>query len=249
MRDYFVFLVVVAGLLPHPAVGEAKPRLRVLTYNIHHGVGTDGKFDYERLARAITDLSPDVVALQEVDRRTGRASGVDQLAILEKLTGMKAVYGRSFHFSGGEYGNAILSHFPLGEVQVHHLPFRFGQEARTALSARIQPDNGLPEFILVSTHLSTKARGSEQVQQLNSVFPEEGGPPVILAGDLNARPGSEPINILLAERWVDAVAPQSRIDYVLVRPGDPWRVVEVKTVEDRLTSDHRPVLVVLEWGE
>ena len=162
---------------------------------------------------------------------------------------MNGVFGRSFHFSGGEYGNAILSRFPIEEVQVHHLPFRFGQESRTAVSARIQPNNGLPEFIVVSTHLSTRARGSEQVQQLNSLFPEAKGPPIVLAGDFNARVGSEPMNILLAERWVDAVAPQSVIDYVLVRPGDPWVVVEVKTVEDRVASDHRPVLVVLEWGE
>ncbi len=239
----------MVGLVVDCAVGESKPRLRVLTYNIHHGEGTDGRFDYDRLARVITELAPDVVALQEVDRSTGRASGVDQLALLEKLTRMNGVFGRSFHFSGGEYGNAILSRFPLGEIQVHHLPFRFGQESRTAVSARIQPGNGLPEFILVSTHLSTKARGSEQVQQLNSIFPEGEGPSIVLAGDFNARPGSEPMNILLAQRWVDAVAPQSLIDYVLVRPGDPWRVVEVKTVEDRLTSDHRPVLVVLEWGE
>ena len=52
---------------------------------------------------------------------------------------------------------------------------------------------------------------------------------------------------LLAERWVDVIAPQSRIDYVLVRPGDPWRVVEVEIVDERVVSDHRPVLAVLKW--
>ncbi len=249
MKNYVVFLALGVGLPVHCAVGQPKPQLRVLTYNIHHGQGTDGKFDYDRLAGVITDLAPDVVALQEVDRNTGRARGVDQLALLEKLTKMNAVFGRSFHYSGGEYGNAILSRFPVDDVQVHHLPFRFGQESRTALSARIQPDNGLPEFILVSTHLSTKARGSEQAQQLNSVFSEAKGPPIVLAGDFNARPGSEPMNILLAGRWVEATAPQSLIDYVLVRSGDRWRIVDVKSVEDRVTSDHRPVLVVLAWGE
>ena len=52
--------------------GAQPPRLPVLTYNIHHGEGTDGKFDYERLAQVITGLQPDVVALQEVDRNTCR---------------------------------------------------------------------------------------------------------------------------------------------------------------------------------
>ena len=55
------------------------------------------------------------------------------------------------------------------------------------------------------------------------------------------------MNILLAEWWLDATAPESEVDYVLVRPGDPWKVVEVKIVDDLVTSDHRPVLVVVEW--
>ena len=58
-------------------------QLRVLTYNIHHGEAMDGEFDYERLAKVITDLEPDVVALQEVDRGTRRADGIDQPGLLE----------------------------------------------------------------------------------------------------------------------------------------------------------------------
>ena len=52
---------------------------------------------------------------------------------------------------------------------------------------------------------------------------------------------------LLKERWIDTVAPQSRIDYILTRPVDPWKVVEVTIVDERVVSDHKPVLVVLEW--
>ena len=239
-------LILVLGVVQGEG-GQPTARLRLLTYNIHHGEGTDGRFDYERLAGVITDLRPDVVALQEVDRATGRSGGIDQATLLGELTGMKSAFGRSFHYAGGEYGNAILSRFSIERVHTHALPFRFGQEPRTALAARILPDNGLPEFILVSTHLETRARGSEQARQLNELFPEGEGPPIILAGDFNARAGSEPMNILLARRWVDATASQSRIDYVLVRAEDPWKVVEVKVVDNLIASDHRPVLVVLEW--
>ena len=48
------------------------------------------------------------------------------------------------------------------------------------------------------------------------------------------------MKILLQERWLVTIAPRSRIDYVLVRPADPWCVVEVTIVDDRVTSDHRP---------
>ena len=56
-----------------------------------------------------------------------------------------------------------------------------------------------------------------------------------------------PMNVLLAEHWIDATAPQSRIDYILIRNSDPWRIIEVKIIDERVVSDHRPVLVELEW--
>jgi len=244
-----IILMVAAASASLAQVSDNQPQLRVLTYNIHHGEGRDGKFDYERLAKVITDLKPDVVALQEVDRKTRRSSGVDQAALLGKLTGMNSAFGNAMYFQGGEYGEALLSRFPIDEVKAHHLPFRPGQEPRTALAARVKPDNGLPEFIFVGTHLchQSNATRTEQTQQINRLFTAEEGPPVILAGDLNARKDSDPMNVLLSERWIDATAPRSRIDYVLVRSHNPWRVVEVTIVDEMVASDHRPVLAVLEW--
>ncbi|KPK87104.1 hypothetical protein AMJ80_12500 [bacterium SM23_31] len=226
-----------------------QPQLRVLTYNIHHGEAMDGKFDYERLARVITDLKSDVVALQEVDRKTRRSSGVDQAELLGKLTGMNSAFGNAMYFQDGEYGEALLSRFPMEEIKAHHLPFRPGQEPRTALAARIKPGNGLPEFVFVGTHLchQSEATRTEQAQQINRLFPAKEGLPIILVGDLNSRRGSDAMNELLVERWVDATAPESRIDYILLRIGDPWRIVEVKIIDERVVSDHRPVLAVLEW--
>ena len=87
----------------------------------------------------------------------------------------------------------------------------------------------------------------DQARQLNRLFGRPEGAPTILAGDLNAKTGSRPINELVSEKWIDATAPQSIIDYVLLRRNEAWRVVEVQTIDDRVASDHRPVLAVLEW--
>lgn len=242
-----VFALLSAG--PAHAQEERQPRLRVLTYNIHHGQGRDGKFDLERLAKIISDLNPDVVALQEVDRKTSRASGIDQAARLGELTKMHSVFGNAMHYSGGGYGEAILSRFPMEEIKDYRLPFRYGQESRIVIAARIKPDKGLPELIFAGTHLchqSDETR-TEQAQQINRLFSPQQGVPIILAGDLNARPGSGPMEVLLQDRWVDAIAPKSRIDYVLYRKSDPWRVVDVQIVDERVASDHRPVLAILEW--
>ncbi|MCS1410208.1 MAG: Periplasmic serine endoprotease DegP [Verrucomicrobia subdivision 3 bacterium] len=233
------------------AVSADAERLRVLTYNIHHGEGTDGKFDYERLAGMINGLNPDVVALQEVDRKTGRVNGVDQAARLAALCEMNFVFGAAMPYDGGEYGEAVLSRFPIEHSRNHPLPFEFGQEPRIVLAARIVPDNGLPSFDFLGTHLchQSESTRTQQVQQIRQVFGGDEDVPVILAGDLNARPSSVPIQTLLADDWIDAVAPQSMIDYILIRCRDAWRVVEVDVVDDLIISDHRPVLVELEWLE
>ena len=55
--------------------------LRVLSYNIHHAEGIDGKLDVARIARVINDCQPDLVALQEVDKLVERTESIDQPTI------------------------------------------------------------------------------------------------------------------------------------------------------------------------
>src|SRR5215510_13900586 len=87
--------VVVQAQLPS--------EIRVLTYNIHHGEGTDGKVDLPRIANVIKSVSPDIIALQEVDQGTARAGGIDQPAELARLTGMEVVFGRNIDYQGGGF--------------------------------------------------------------------------------------------------------------------------------------------------
>ena len=111
------------GALASSAAEEDKGvRLRLLAYNIHHAEGTDGRLDLARVARVIKKLEPDLVAVQEVDVRTRRGRGVDQAAKLGELTGMHHVFGKFMDFSGGEYGQAVLSKFPIKSSKNHPLP-------------------------------------------------------------------------------------------------------------------------------
>ncbi|MEL6108921.1 MAG: endonuclease/exonuclease/phosphatase family protein [Planctomycetota bacterium] len=234
---------------PEMAAAPRPATLRVLTYNIHHGRGTDGKFDYERLAATIARLNPDLVALQEVDNKTSRSGGLDQAAELGKRLKMHHVFGKAMNFAGGQYGEAILSRFPLEDSTTHRLPYNDGNEPRTALAVRVVPDNGLPEFLFVGTHLchqSTKTRLG-QTKELRSLFGGVSDLPVILTGDLNARPASPPMAELLDNGWLDVLAPKSRIDYILLRKRDSWRVIETRIVDEPVVSDHDPVLAVLTW--
>ncbi len=255
-RTFILFVLILAlfvalvGCQQMPVKPQSPRTLRVLSYNIHHGEAMDGQFDYERLAKVINDLSPDIVALQEVDDATERASGVDQAALLGKLCKMHHTFGQAMPYQGGRYGEAILSRFPILRTAVHPLPYEPNREPRAALEAWIEPEGiGLLRF--VGTHLCHQDDDVrvQQTTRLRQLFNDRHGPPTILAGDFNARPGSNPMNVLLDAGWNDAVAPLSRIDYILVHASDPWKVVEVQIIDEPVVSDHDPVLVVLQWQE
>jgi endonuclease/exonuclease/phosphatase family metal-dependent hydrolase len=260
-RRTFLACLVLALVGPIVRAADA-PRLRVLTYNIHHGEGTDGKLDLARIARVITGQKPDLVALQEVDVNTQRTGNVDQAAELGKLTGLHAVFGKSIDYRGGRYGNAVLSRSPVEKHTVHPLPGKPDAEHRTALEVVVRPWEGGPPMTFVGTHLDHTRDETDRLRQgdeINRLLAPDGRrDPLILAGDLNAVPSSETIKCFNA-RWTDAAGktgaaptipagnPRSRIDYVLLRPTGAWHVVETSVVPEAVASDHRPVLAVLEW--
>lgn len=253
---WIVLLAVLASAAAaHQAAGPV--RLRVLTYNIHHGEGTDARLDLARTAAVIMRETPDLVALQEVDNQTTRTGGVDQAAELARLTGMHAAFGKAMDYAGGGYGNAVLSRSPLSEIHVHDLPTAPGSEPRCAIAARVRTGQDGRALVFVSTHLEHTRVPIRllQVQALNSALAAEPWP-TILAGDFNDVPEG-PAIAALRPHWTDASAgqpgptspssqPRRRIDYVFFRPGGAWRVVETRVVDEPVTSDHRPLLVVLE---
>jgi endonuclease/exonuclease/phosphatase family metal-dependent hydrolase len=234
--------------------------VRVLTYNIHHGEGTDGRFDLSRLAGVMTSVQPDLVALQEVDQGTERVSGVHELAELEHLTAMHAVFGKAMDYRGGGYGVAVLSRWPLVSAHNYPLPSFPDHEPRTALTVELQAGKRGPLLEFTCTHLD-QARGPEnrlvQAQYLNDLLVRDDGRAMVLAGDMNARPDTEVMD-LFGARWANPPVaepssptptglPRSRIDYVLIRPAGMWRVNESRLIDEPVASDHRPLLVVLQW--
>lgn len=244
IRTVLLFLLALG--LP---LGAAEPVLRVVTFNIHHGRGTDGKIDLERVARTLQALKPDVVALQEVDRDTKRSGGVDQLQRLAELTGWNSAFGQTMPYDGGRYGNAILSRFPISEQTNHPLPVHEGQEPRAALMVTVTPGRDLPAFRFVSTHFSHD-RADARLDQAGHLLTRCRGVtvPLLIGADFNAKPTSAPMQRFWKAGFVDQVHPQSEIDYILTRKDDRWERQEVLVVEDLVTSDHRPVLVTLRRG-
>ena len=252
--------VLIAALSAATPTSSNHPRtiVRVLTYNIHHGEGADGRWDLPRIADVITAAAPDLVALQEVDEATARSGGVRQSSELGRLTGLHAVFGQAMPFQGGGYGVGVLSRYPVLSVVNRPLPVAPDREPRTALSVTVQPTAGMPSIVFTSTHLDF-GRGDRralQAQVLNDTLAADGGRIAILGGDLNSGDDSEVLQIL-RNRWEEVVVPGPtamdgsgrlifRLDYLLVRPTHRWRVLEASRL-DSLASDHLPVLAVLEF--
>ena len=228
-----------------------------MTFNIRHAEGMDGEVDLERVIEVIRALDPDVVALQEVDRTTARAGGVDQAMELGDRTGLEPMHGPNLELEPGEYGNAILSRWPFHEVQNLSLPRTAGGEQRGMLAVRVMADG--EELLLASTHLDHREDDAERragASAIAAFAAARGELPMILGGDLNDAPDSATLGIL-TEGWGSASAgrelatfpadePERQLDYVLFHPADRWRVVECRVIDAGLASDHRPLFAVLE---
>ena len=239
------------------------PALRVLCYNIHYGQGNDGQYDLERLAAVIAESKPDLVALQEVDVGVKRSGRVHQARRLGELTGMAVRFGPTQHYEGGLFGNAVLTRLPILDVAIHPLPYtettpELVTYPRGAIAVTIRGPNGRP-LRFISTHFQHNVAEDRvaEAKAVNSLFAADGNTlPTILAGDINAQPDSEPVQVLL-ERWTNAIdeaaaptvpsaKPTSRIDYIFYRPASQFRLLEAKVIAEPMASDHRPVFAVLE---
>ena len=96
--------------------------IRVMTYNIHSCVNMDGEVCPERIAGVIDELSPDVVALQEVDAGIPRTHHQHQAKIIGEKLGMDYRFFPVVKNGDQKYGLAILSRLPFQDVRVGRLP-------------------------------------------------------------------------------------------------------------------------------
>ena len=240
------------------AAKAAPLRLRVLSYNIHHGEGVDRKLDLERIARIIRSVEPDLVALQEVDRKATRSRSIDQPAELARLTGMPVVFGSNIPLQGGNYGNAVLSRLPIVRHKNHLLPSLDAGEQRGVLELEIDLPDRDQTLWFFATHLDYRSKDAERLasaRQIAELVARHPDRPALLAGDLNDVPQSA----VLAEfekLWrrsnqeplptIPVDKPTRQIDFVLFRPVDRWKVLETKVLDEPVASDHRPILAVLE---
>ncbi|GEP45606.1 endonuclease [Brevifollis gellanilyticus] len=239
-----------------------------MTYNVHSGVGTDGKLDLARIAEVIASQEPDVVALQELDVSRARSGRAHQARIIAEHLDM------CFHFHPAqriqeeeEYGDAILSRWPMHLRQAAELPTvqeRLAFEPRGALWASVEV-HGRPVQVM-NTHLGLS--NNERIKQIDALLGPEWlahpdcGTPSILCGDFNALPYSRVhrkachamtdtqravpgrrARATFPSRW-----PLLRLDYIFISQGLKCQSTRVvNTPLARLASDHLPLVAEVEF--
>lgn len=156
------------------------PGLRLMTWNIHGGVGPDGRFDLDRIAALIARHRPDVLALQEVDTR-GR--GVDCLAPLQELGIGHFAEARTIVVPDGHYGHALFTRWPTRNVVLHDLSVR-RREPRIAIETEIATPFGPLHLIAVHLGLAFLER-RRQSMALAALAKRARGMPTVMMGDFN----------------------------------------------------------------
>lgn len=219
--------------------------LKIISYNIRHGEGLDGKTDYVRIARMFREQQADVVALQEVDSVTGRSHKKDVLREIANEALMYPVFAKAISFDGGSYGVGLLAREHPLSVERIALPGR--EEARVLLLAEFD------DYYIGCTHLSLTPE--DQLASLDVIrkIASRLNKPFLLAGDWNALPESQTIQEIrkdftllnnLKQATYPANKPEDVIDYIAVWKATGKSVVRKggTVLPDTVSSDHRPVM-------
>lgn len=220
--------------------------LRVMSYNIRHGAGTDGVYDLRRVVDVIESVDPDIVALQEVDknyhvpwRESSRSNLDDQPELLTERLGMNTEYfvhidyaGTEDHFDNyedakGQYGDLILSKYPILASEFH--PFNAQQHEddyyhNGIAETKINAKGAHFWFYTVHSNAFSVEINEKQQKQLTQTTSNR-KLPRILGGDFNARYGigDNPRQVtyeILNDAYVDILRQTGDDEYTIPAPGN-----------------------------
>ncbi|MCS0494887.1 endonuclease/exonuclease/phosphatase family protein [Ancylobacter sp. MQZ15Z-1] len=218
--------------------------LRLMTWNIHGGIGPDRRFDLDRIAALVARHAPDILALQEIDTR-GR--GVDCLAPLRGLSIDHFAEARTIAVPDGHYGHALFSRWPTEEVRLHDLSVRL-REPRLAIEAVLRTGRGPLHLVAVHLGLAIVERRRQAIK-LAAMARHVAAMPTVMLGDFNDwfsfGEVSRAMRRVLPERTdlrtFPARRPTLRLDRVYCsRPG--MLAAAFTDPQARRASDHLPII-------
>jgi endonuclease/exonuclease/phosphatase family metal-dependent hydrolase len=220
-------------------------KLRALTWNIHGGVGRDGRFDLVRIVDLIRGWQPDIVALQEVDSRRCAIGDVPAFTFIAGELGFHAVEAKTIVAKDGEYGQMLISRWALSRTAIHDISVP-RREPRRAIEADIETPAGAVHVLAAHFGLSVRERRA-QAKALAKIA-GQGPRTSIILGDFNdwirgqvQQALAEEFPGLSPHKTWPAFLPILRLDRIFCRPAGAL----IETWADRAggtMSDHLPVI-------
>jgi endonuclease/exonuclease/phosphatase family metal-dependent hydrolase len=221
---------------------------RILTWNIHKGIGADRRYDLGRIIDLTRRHEPDIVALQEVDSR-GRDPTNLPLAAFKLALGTHAAEARTIVAEDGHYGHVLISRWPLEHVALHDVSIG-RREPRCAIDAVIGTPRG--SFRVIATHLGLgmgeRKRQIERLVEIARTATEPEG--LVMLGDFNDLHGEvrralgKVLPAWSALRTFPARRPIFKLDRIFCRPAGALRQCWTDSEAGR-ASDHLPVIADL----
>lgn len=260
---YVIILVLIVTLFPLQQQGdshvlanqdEGHP-FKAITYNIHSGKKRSGEPSIDQITQLLASENADFIALQEVDRRLISSGMQDQISILADRLHMEYVYIPSLQIGPAQYGNAILSRYPI--LATGQLELAGGKERRMLIWAQVFTEKG--SLYLTSVHLDTdRASRPAHFKKIKEFLGTHlTDAPVLLMGDLNTlhdQPDLIQLEKDLTGKYRDYEFPtfyhqkakrSIQIDYILGRGiiEDHYYTI------DSDASDHIPLVLIFDIGK
>jgi endonuclease/exonuclease/phosphatase family metal-dependent hydrolase len=238
-------------------------KLRAASYNIHSGIGPDGRFDLARTIRVLEEIEADIYALQEVGDFRNRAREEGDAEELAQRLGLQMAFGPNVIRSGKRYGNAILSRLGIAESRNYDLSVG-RREPRGALRADLELGEGR-QLHVFSLHLglSLGERRAQEALLLSADILRDAARsnPLLVCGDFNWWRGGIPS--LVRNAMEDAAhvlgiftptyhsrLPLLRLDRVLIDAGvRPLALRAHRSEASMAASDHLPLVLEFEVAD
>ncbi len=232
-----------AGILS----AQSEVRLKVLSMNIKEGGKMTG-YRTAPFAELIRQYSPDVVALQEVHDRTSYVSGRRWVFELAEETGMFPLFCKSFDYSGGGFGVALLTRYPFFGSEYIVSVMEGAREPRATGWVYLSLPDGNTVRV-GSTHMAVESECiAANMSDVNRhIFAEDTVTPTLLIGDYNAVPDSDQI-FYFTRKWQDvgkeigptipSDKPTKKLDYIMGFPKGNWKLESHEVIARTDMSDH-----------
>jgi endonuclease/exonuclease/phosphatase family metal-dependent hydrolase len=229
--------------------------LRVATYNVHGHKGTDGKVIADRTFDVVRHLSADCVALQEFVNSPA-PTGEPLLDHWARTLGMHGAYSPAFERGGEEFGNALLSRWPILEQHAHDVSLH-GYRRRVVLEALVAANGVLLQMMSLHLGVSPRERAL-QAERLFELCRATRGDLHLLLGDFNEWSRFSAVSRRLRGHFdgtrqiatFPSWAPVVGLDRVWIHPRG--RLLQTRVDASpaaRIASDHLPLIATLQAAD